>query len=352
MRGQWRIQMLVGVALFVIAGCHSDEISDVPLVERKISIADKFYDVKSIAPERAIVVGYGGKILKTENSGRSWDLVPSGTDRALYNIQFVDGEHGWISGQDGLILHTADGGKTWQRQVTGTLVYLFGISFIDQQRGFAVGDRATMLDTRDGGQNWTLHKLSQTSGLTAEQAITSQDPVLYGVQFIDAQNGWVVGEFGKIFHTTDGGTTFKEQQESLLGNGIFDVLDLPTFFGVHFTSRTEGLAAGLDGRIARTNDGGTTWRFEPMELEYPIVDPLFTATMLPGGGGIAIGAAGEIVRLEPGATAWKRVKLGMEVLTWLRGLEFSNPNDAYIVGGFGLILHTQDGGKTWLPSLG
>ena len=27
-------------------------------------------------------------------------------------------------------------------------------------------------------------------------------------------------------------------------------------------------------------------------------------------------------------------------------------NDGWIVGGFGLILHTTDGGKTWLPSLG
>jgi len=26
-------------------------------------------------------------------------------------------------------------------------------------------------------------------------------------------------------------------------------------------------------------------------------------------------------------------------------------NDGWIVGGFGLILHTKDGGKTWIPSL-
>lgn len=351
MRGQWRRHLLMGIALAAVVGCHAAE-EDVPLIERKISIADKFYDVKALTPDRAIVVGYGGKILATENGGRSWEVIPSGTDRALYSVQFVDQDTGWISGQDGVLLHTVDGGKTWQRQFSGTAVYLFAISFINKQRGWAVGDRATMLETHDGGQNWAVHKLSQTATMTAEEAITSQDPVLYDVQFVDDQYGWVVGEFGKIFHTTNGGATFTEQENSLLGAGIVESLDLPTFFGVHFLNRTDGLAAGLDGKIARTRDGGTTWRFEEMELEFPIIDPLFSAVSLSNGGGLAVGAAGEVVRLDPGATKWKRAKLGMEVLTWLRGLEFVTPDNGWIVGGFGLILHTQDGGKTWLPSLG
>ena len=38
----------------------------------------------------------------------------------------------------------------------------------------------------------------------------------------------------------------------------------------------------------------------------------------------AAGAAGEVMRREPGETAWKRAKLGQDVLTWLRGLSFSD----------------------------
>jgi photosystem II stability/assembly factor-like uncharacterized protein len=351
MRGHWRVPVLAGVVVVALVGCHA-EVEDVPLVERKISIADKFYDVKAIDADHAFVVGYLGKILATENGGKSWQVMPSGTDRALYNVHFADSANGWISGQDGIMLHTTDGGKSWQRQNTGTAVYLFAISFLDGKHGFAVGDRATLLETRDGGQNWSLRKLSQSAGLTAEQAITSQDPVLYGVQFVDQEYGWVVGEFGKIMHTRDGGATWVEQQDSLLGQGVFDVLDIPTFFGVHFTDRKNGLVAGLDGKIARTSDGGATWRFEPMHLDYPIIDPLFRAFTMPNGTAWAVGAAGEIVRRDPGATEWKRAKLGMEVLTWLRGMAFVSPEDGWIVGGFGLILHTKDGGKTWLPSLG
>ena len=352
MRCRWRLQLLLlSLSLAAVAGCHR-EVENVPLETRKISISDRFFDVEALSETKAIVVGYGGKILTTNDGGRSWEVLPSGTDEALYSVHFVDANDGWISGQDGLILHTDDGGKTWRKQVTGTSLYLFAISFLDRERGWAVGDRATMLHTKDGGQHWAIQKLAQTKGLTAEEAIASQDPVLYDVYFLDEQNGWVVGEFGKIYHTSDGGKTFVEQEESLLGHGVFDVLDIPTFFGVRFRNPQEGTTAGLDGKIARTRDGGTTWRFDPIKVEYPLIDPLFTTVPLSDGGAWAVGAAGEVLRLDPGATEWHRAKLGMEVFTWLRSVDFFNPNSGWIVGGYGLILHTTDGGKSWLPALG
>ena len=70
------------------------------------------------------------------------------------------------------------------------------------------------------------------------------------------------------------------------------------------------------------------------------------------GTGWAIGAAGEVVRLSTPGGEWQRAKLGMEVATWLRGMSWIDQQNGWIVGGFGLILHTKDGGQTWIPSLG
>ena len=42
----------------------------------------------------------------------------------------------------------------------------------------------------------------------------------------------------------------------------------------------------------------------------------------------------------------------MEVVTWLRGMSWFDQQNGWIVGGFGTILHTKDGGQTWIPSLG
>jgi photosystem II stability/assembly factor-like uncharacterized protein len=33
-------------------------------------------------------------------------------------------------------------------------------------------------------------------------------------------------------------------------------------------------------------------------------------------------------------------------MSWL------DENNGWVVGGLGMILHTKDGGKTWIPSLG
>lgn len=34
----------------------------------------------------------------------------------------------------------------------------------------------------------------------------------------------------------------------------------------------------------------------------------------------------------------------------LREVGFSDQNNGWLVGGFGTILHTRDGGKTWIPA--
>ena len=136
------------------------------------------------------------------------------------------------------------------------------------------------------------------------------------------------------------------------GTGIFDLLDLPTLFGVHMLSADEGLAAGLDGRLTHTADGGQRWTFEPIDVDVPLVDPLFRVVQFPDGSGWAVGAAGEVVRREAGESAWKRAKLGQDVLTWLHGMSFSDQQHGWLVGGYGLIFRTTDGGKSWLPSQG
>lgn len=349
---RWLGWLVTGVA-FALSGCHGGAPEDVPLFERKIGFPDKFYDVQSLSAERAIIVGYAGKILMTDDGGATWEVIESGTRNALYSVEFVSANEGWICGQEGTILHTRDGGKTWERQQSGTLAYLFALDFVDDKEGWIVGDRAMYLHTRDGGRTWRQGKMSKREGISAEEALVAQDPVLYDVQFVDRLTGWIVGEFGKIYHTSDGGKTWVEQQEALLGGeGLYDVLDIPTFFGVSFIDHKNGVVAGLQGRIARTRDGGKTWAFERFDVDIPLEDPLLHVVQFPDTTAWAVGIAGTIVRQEQPGGPWRRPGLGMELVSWLRDVDFFDAKNGWIVGGYGLILRTTDGGKTWLPSLG
>ncbi len=352
-----------GLLLILAAlGCHR-EIEMVPLADRTIYVTDRFYDIEAISKDRAVAVGYGGKILETTDGGNNWQVRQSGVDSALYSVDFVDDQHGFISGQDGLIITTQDGGKTWQKRKSNAIfeekdgtkqpLFLFAITALDKDHAWAIGDRSILTSTSDGGKTWRARKVAMEVDLSGGESLATADPIFYDVSFIDLKQGWIVGEFGKIMHTADGGETWHEQERSLMeGTGIFDVLDLPTLYGVHMVDGQTGVAAGIEGHLARTRDGGKTWRFDQIEVEHPLVDPLFSVIEFPDGTGWAVGAAGEVVRREAGEGSWKRAKLGQDVLTWLRALSFSDPQHGWLVGGFGLIYRTTDGGKTWLPSQG
>ena len=73
---------------------------------------------------------------------------------------------------------------------------------------------------------------------------------LHGVIALDESHIWLVGAYGQIFHTRDGGATWEQQKsgvQTLLVDGAF-------------VDRTTGWAVGIGGVIVHTRDGGATWQ--------------------------------------------------------------------------------------------
>jgi photosystem II stability/assembly factor-like uncharacterized protein len=360
-------------ALASIVGCHRESEWE-PLAEQKIYVADKFFDVHVADAKRALVIGYGGKIIETIDGGFSWGQVASGTDRALYSIDFAnDGKTGWIVGQQGLVMKTLDGGKTWAQQEAEPwldsackdpkerllrpedkpcqFAYLFAVSVIDDQNVAVIGDKSTYMRTRDGGKTWEARTLTfAQDDVDADLMLAFEDPVLYDVSFLDANNGYIVGEFGKIYHTTDGGETWAQQQESVMDDSVLDILDLPTLFDVEFSDSQHGIVCGLDGRIAVTEDGGNDWNFVQSNVaEY--IDPFYSATILPNGVRWVVGSSGQVVVAPPGGQ-FAKGNLGSEIYSWIRRVRFLDDKVGWLVGGFGLVMSTDDGGKTWYRRIG
>src|SRR4029077_8786782 len=113
---------------------------------------------------------------------------------------------------------------------------LRGASFVDGNTGTVVGEYGTIVRTTDGGNSWTI----QTSGTTQ---------TLWAVSFTDANNGTAVGEAGVILRTTDSGAHWASQPSGT-------TLQLR---GVSFTDANNGAAVGEGGTILRTTDGGNSW---------------------------------------------------------------------------------------------
>ena len=116
--------------------------------------------IKLAGPDRAWLVGDGGLVAVSHDTGRNWHppagpLPLENPGQLDFRTLAVLGDHCWIAGNPGsIVLHTADGGKSWERQETGQSLPIRAICFVDHQHGWAVGSLGTILATRDGGVRW------------------------------------------------------------------------------------------------------------------------------------------------------------------------------------------------------
>ncbi|MCD6181937.1 MAG: T9SS type A sorting domain-containing protein [Candidatus Cloacimonetes bacterium] len=141
-------------------------------------------------------------VLRTNNGGINWTVQFTDNTPGAYNaIYFSDLDHGWIVGNAGKVLQTTDGGTNWHF-VTNSGVNpqerCTTVFFLDANTGWIStkdGDGNGILQhTTDGGANWT----SQATPLTNPQGSNA----IFSVYFIDAQNGWLTADKGKICHFT------------------------------------------------------------------------------------------------------------------------------------------------------
>lgn len=357
MNSERRVRVFV-VAIVLIAACHRG-VEEAPLGSDLVTMRDRFFDVSTRDGEHVIVVGYGGKILRSDDGGTTWSRAKSDTGKALMRVGFADGDRGWAVGQDGTVLRTDDGGRTWGIQDSGTRNHLFGLTVISHDRVFACGDRSQWISTSDGGTTWSGGQVPLSDvGMNPEIALAVREPIYYDVTFRGQSVGWMVGDYGNIRFTRDGGRTWESQHGSLLGQkmpryrrALRDALDLPALFRVRMQDEQHGFAVGVAGVVLETRDGGGRWTIVDLQLSPPIEAPLLEVAF-PAGVPFLLGGSGAAVALEGGA--WKRRSLGLPILTWFVGAAFATEGDhagrrGFAVGGRGLVLRTDDAGVSWRP---
>ncbi len=362
-------RLILAIAFLAVSACHR-EVKVPPLVERNITLSDVFFDVWPTSPERAFIGGARGKLLLTEDGGQHFRRIKLGSDSAVFGIQMTDAENGYLCGQDGLIMRTRDGGNSWERLNSRTHLYIFSLSFPDRLHGFFVGDQSLVLSTINGGESFFKRRLERLfPPEISDYALPYMEPVLYGVQFVDPDHGWVVGEMGRIWSTDNAGKTWNEQQGSLVSqwkrqpaaneDARFRDFVLPTLFGVSFRDQKRGAACGLEGSIIATEDGGKTWTFQkespkpgappdgtiPGAPQIPAHDPLFGINLFGENEGLATGLTGTVLREQPDGV-WAHDQNVPALPLPLSQPRFFDKQHGWIVG-YGTILRTEDGGKTW-----
>jgi len=340
-----RARMIGVVALALTAACR--ESHKPPPAFEVFGITDKFFDVDPLGEKVFLALGYGNKIVRTEDAGQTWSVsAKAPARRSLTRLTFV-GEKGWGVGHGGNLVGTSDAGKTWTNLESPTDVSLFDVDFVNDQRGFAVGDTSSLVRTDDGGKTWRAEKIAMSNiGVREDMSLAIEDPIFYSVDFIDENTGWVSGEFGQIRSTKDGGQTWGAEHASLLGTKYRDIMSLPTIACLRMQDSQRGIGVGTYGTILTTIDGGQTWQFR----ESPVSVPLYDIAMLPDGSSLLVGSSGIILRgtIEQG---WSPAKVPDGVFTWISSIGVDPAGQAVAVGGHGLVLTSADAGQNWALTL-
>jgi len=228
---------------------------DVSLATEPIRARDRIYGV-ALAPlsvdDTFFMAGSRGKIWKTTNSGQSFKVLETPTSRHLQDIAFWDEKRAVAVGDEGVALTTDDGGTSWNivKDIPKSDVdnKLIKVTALDEGRAFAVGVVGAILYTEDYGKTWVRKK--------EEEDISYND-----VFFIDENEGWVVGEFATILKTEDGGDTWTKQDVEEGEDRAEQVVETDiNIFAIAAKNDNFLLAAGTEGTILTTKNGGKFWQ--------------------------------------------------------------------------------------------
>lgn len=276
------------------------------------------------------IVGERGRIFHTADGGASFERLFIDTRRAFLSIECFPDRRLVVVGQAGIIYRSEDGGQTWSKVESGTDRNLLSVDFADARVGVAVGDFGTILRTTDGGQSWVRVPVPEELPLPEDIAeiIMPGDVLLYDVHFPTPQRGWIVGEFGVMLTTADGGATWEARKGPVES----------TLFGVHFADEQRGWAVGLEAVMLHTTDGGNTWSSRTIRSRSGFVLSLYDIAVQ-GSFGWAVGDSGFVLRSTDGGETWQQVALPIELAAnWLRGVSLAPDSTGAIVGAEGLIL--------------
>jgi photosystem II stability/assembly factor-like uncharacterized protein len=161
------------------------------------------------------------------------------------------------------------------------------------------------------------------------------DAPLRAVQFVDANEGWIVGDDGVILHTLDGGQTW-ERQPSGVRASLRSVCFLDPFTGYVAGRESVPFGAGSAGVILFTRDGGVKWeRISARELPgLNKIKFLSTRVGFVAGDGSDLYPSGLFFTEDAGAS-WM-IAGGGRTPGWLTA-DFSSPEIGVAAGHWGRL---------------
>ena len=268
------------------------------------------------AGNRLVAAGERGRVLYSDDNGATWKQAQVPVSVSLTNIFFINAQKGWAIGHSGVVLATQNGGETWTRQLDGRQAAKLMLDAAERKTG---GDDTT-----------AARQLADARQMVDD----GPDKPFLDLYFSDENAGYVVGAYGLIFRTEDGGknwTPWQSHVENPRGKHLHAI-------------RSSGPAlyiAGEQGAILRSTDAGE--HFTEVKTPYP--GSYFGIILEADGGLVAYGLRGNIYRSEDAGKNWQ--KIAVDTSSLLAADASLADGTLLIAGHEGDIFRSTDGGRSF-----
>jgi len=293
------------------------------------NLAEKsvFLEIDNYA-NRQILVGEYGRILVRENSDSTWLQANVPVQTTITAVDFIDGQVAWAVGHQGVILKTTDGGHNWSKvfdglQLTSLLKSSLETQVVTLTAAFEQAEAASldedMLDELEMQLDDTLYKLED---LTINSGIEIS---FFDVLFSTADYGLVIGAYGAMLETKDGGNSWE-----------YIGFKVPNPEGFHLNALTTDAenniyVIGEAGLGIATSDQGQTWR--SLDIDY--LGSLF-GIEVQGKTLYSYGLRGNMFVSKNQGETWKHLDTG--VTNHIFSADWLNNKELLLVGAGGLKL--------------
>jgi len=267
----------------------------------------------------------------------AWDVVRQAAFPTNFYCMEKVGSTIWAGGYVGGVAKSTDDGLTWQFVVTPaytppTYKDVWDIDFINQNQGIMVGDDGMAALTTDGGLTWNT-PAALTSIITSNR--------IYGAEYFADGRIWICGAAGMIAYSPDYGVTWSQQGAGLISTFLYDISMSSS--GVGFAACNKGTPS--QSKILKTTDFGQTWSIVTFTLTGT---PSMFKIRQYGTKVVMVGDYGYLGYSNDSGETWTHYvnAAGTTSSDQLRDVVM-NGDEGYAVGRNARILKTTDGWQTY-----
>ncbi|SDX19374.1 Uncharacterized protein SAMN04487960_10719 [Marinobacter mobilis] len=288
------------------------------------------------AGERIVAVGERGHIIFSDDEGQSWSQGQVPVSVTLTALDFADADTGWAVGHSGVVLRTDDAGASWALQLTGIRAAELAIAGKEVRAAELEERIAEAPEEEKGDLEWALDDLYfSIENMRSDLDIGPVNPLL-DVWFENEQHGFVIGAYGMILRTNDGGDSWQDWSGRL---------ENPS--GYHLNAITSVTGGGLvivgeAGQIFVSVDNGETWELRDSPYPGSLFGVLGTGNVNEI---LAFGLRGNVLLSRDLGKSWTIVPSGATAT--LNGGAVADDGRITLVGNGGAILVSTNGAESF-----